>query len=212
MMAQSHGAKEEHLPSGTVIVAGGGPVGLLLAKVLSSYGIKSVLFERNHSTTRWPKMDLTNARSMEILRRLDLVDKVREIGVPSHIPLPVFISSGLHSEKPIARWDLPSVDAYRKLISDCNDGTQPLEPYQRVSQVMFEKLMKTVCEEDSLIDVRFGWQVKSVEEHSGNVKVLVANVDSGQSVTVVGAYLAGCDGSSSCTRKALGLALDGGPM
>jgi FAD-dependent monooxygenase len=52
----------ERLPKGTVLIAGGGPVGLLVAKVLSHYGVKSVLFERNKSTTRWPKMDLTNGR------------------------------------------------------------------------------------------------------------------------------------------------------
>lgn len=35
-----------------VVIAGGGPVGLLLATVLAYYGVKSVLFERNETTTR----------------------------------------------------------------------------------------------------------------------------------------------------------------
>jgi threonine dehydrogenase-like Zn-dependent dehydrogenase len=42
----------EHLEDGCVLIAGGGPVGLVLATVLSSYGIKSVILERNATTTR----------------------------------------------------------------------------------------------------------------------------------------------------------------
>jgi hypothetical protein len=42
----------EHLEDGCVLIAGGGPVGLVLATVLSYYGIKSVILERNATTTR----------------------------------------------------------------------------------------------------------------------------------------------------------------
>ena len=55
------------LAGDTVLIAGGGPVGLLLTPLLSYYGTRSILFERNKTTTSWPKMDLTNARFMEIL-------------------------------------------------------------------------------------------------------------------------------------------------
>ena len=38
-------------PPGTVLIAGGGPVGLFLTHALSFYGIPSILFKRNaHST------------------------------------------------------------------------------------------------------------------------------------------------------------------
>jgi heterodisulfide reductase subunit A-like polyferredoxin len=42
----------EHLEDGCVLIAGGGPVGLVLATVLSYYGVKSVILERNATTTR----------------------------------------------------------------------------------------------------------------------------------------------------------------
>lgn len=42
----------EVLPPDTVVIAGGGPVGLFLATVLAFYGVKSILFERNKTTTR----------------------------------------------------------------------------------------------------------------------------------------------------------------
>lgn len=97
------GDEEVVLPEDTVLIAGAGPVGLLLATVLSHYGVKSVLLERNMTTTRyvgfstlirssdaetldlrWPKMDLTNARSMEQFRRLGLADSLRAKGKTAH--------------------------------------------------------------------------------------------------------------------------------
>jgi FAD-dependent monooxygenase len=42
----------EALSDDTVLIVGGGPVGLLLATVLSFYGVKSVLLERNKATTK----------------------------------------------------------------------------------------------------------------------------------------------------------------
>jgi FAD binding domain len=91
------GITSEVLDSDTVLIAGGGPVGLFLATVLAFYGVKSVVAERNDTTTksghrcsrrydamltylRWPKMDLTNARSMELFRFLGLADKLRAQG------------------------------------------------------------------------------------------------------------------------------------
>jgi 2-polyprenyl-6-methoxyphenol hydroxylase-like FAD-dependent oxidoreductase len=63
-----------------VLIAGAGPVGLVAAYTLAHYGIECMLIERNATTTAWPKMDITNVRSMEILRRLGLADELREQG------------------------------------------------------------------------------------------------------------------------------------
>lgn len=125
-------SKGHVLPKGAVLIAGGDPVGLILARVLSYYGVKSVLFERNKTTTNWPKMDLTNGRSMELFRKLGLADDLRQQGVRPNVDQPVLISSGLSSKEAITRWDLPGVERFRQRIQECNDGTLPLEPYQRL--------------------------------------------------------------------------------
>jgi hypothetical protein len=39
-----------------------------------------MLTERNPDTTKWPKMDITNCRSMELLKRLGVADSLRTIG------------------------------------------------------------------------------------------------------------------------------------
>lgn len=89
----------ESNPDSSVVIVGGGPVGLVLALTLAHHGVRSVLFEQNVTTTqsgfptgeisseeladivvRFPKMDLTLARTMEILRSLGLADGLRARG------------------------------------------------------------------------------------------------------------------------------------
>ena len=70
------------IPELPVLIAGGGPVGMTLALELARFGVRSVLVERNPTTTAHPKMDLTNGRSMELYSRLGLAEKLRDVGVP----------------------------------------------------------------------------------------------------------------------------------
>lgn len=200
------------VPGGTVVIAGGGPVGLILAQVLSFNGVKSVLFERNKTTTSWPKMDLTNSRSMELFRKLGLADDLRKQGVPAHIDQNVLISTGLAAQTPITGWELPGVDKFRKQIQENNDGSLPLEPWQRLSQAIFERWLKAICDKDEHIDLRYGHKVESVKEESDHVESVVTNIDTGVRTIWRSDYVAGCDGASSKVRKSLGLPLDGVPV
>lgn len=209
---QNHDDTLHILPTNTVLIAGGGPVGLLLARVLSYYGTRSILFERNKTTTSWPKMDLTNARSMELLRKLGLADDLRLQGVPPDIDQDVLISSGFAQEKPLAIWELPGVDKFREQIRRINDGSQPCEPWQRLSQVIFERWLRDICDEDPLIDLHYGHRVEGVEELKDHVRTTIVNVDTGISQTYVSSYVAGCDGASSRVRRSLQIPLNGGPM
>jgi FAD-dependent monooxygenase len=204
-------AVEHTLPDDTVVIVGGGPVGLILARVLSTHNVKCVLFERNASTTTWPKMDLTNARSMELFRRIGLADELRKQGVDSRIDQDVYISSGMSRDEPLAKWDLPSADKFRQRILEHNDGTQPQEPWQRISQAIFEKWLKSICDKDPLIDLRFGWKVSFVEEKSDHVRLVVNGPDQVEYI-FKSKYLAGCDGGSSIVRRSLGIQIEGGQM
>ena len=205
-------APVEHvLTPETVVIAGGGPVGLMLARILSTYGVKSMLLERNPTTTSWPKMDLTNARSMELFHRIGLAEELRKQGVAPDIDQDVLMSTGMEQDILLSRWELPSVNKFRTRIQECNDGTQPQEPWQRISQAIFEKWLKGICDEDPLIDVRFGWKVESVVEEAERVLTNVSAPD-GKIHVFSSRYLAGCDGGSSTVRRSLGIEIEGGPM
>lgn len=107
---------------------------------------------------------------------------------------------------------IPQVDQFRARIHQCQDGTQPLEPWQRLSQVIFEAWLKDRCEKDPMIELRYGWKVEAVEEDIDSVKTTISNVDTGHTSIVIAKYVAGCDGANSRVRRSLELPLDGGPI
>lgn len=198
----------ETLPKDTILIVGGGPVGLILATTLAHHSVKSVLLERNLTTTRWPKMDLTTARSMEIFRRLGISSGLREKGVLSQYPFTCLFSSGLHANSAISSWDLPSVDAFRKDIERRNDGSMPGEPWQRVSQEVFEAWLKELGDENQLVELRYGVQVTNATEHEDGVEVEVTDVRTGEEKKIRSSFAAGCDGANSVMRNTLGIGLD----
>ena len=97
-----------------VLIAGGGPVGMTLACELSRRGIACLLVERNPTTTRHPKMDITNARSMELFRRLGVVDALRAVAVPESSNFDVSWITSLTGHE-LHRFRYPSVTDWRRL-------------------------------------------------------------------------------------------------
>ncbi|KAH7095541.1 FAD-binding domain-containing protein [Paraphoma chrysanthemicola] len=202
----------QHLENNAVLILGGGPVGLLLAVALARYGVRSIILERNLSTTKWPKMDLTNSRSMELLRRLGLTEGIRNLGVPATTPYHVYMITGLHNKAPIASWEFPCVEDLRDQYREENDGTSPQEPWQRISQAVFESYLKKHCEQNPLIDCRFGWKAEKITEAADGVSVMATDLSSQTPVTFFAKYVVACDGASSRTRRDLQIPLEGGPI
>ncbi|KAG2002042.1 hypothetical protein GB937_009807 [Aspergillus fischeri] len=202
----------ETLDPGTVLIVGGGPVGLITATTLAKYGVRSVILERNLTTTKWPKMDLTNARSMEIYQSLGIAEALRKVAVPSHYPFTCLFSSGLHAEKAITAWDLPSPDEYQRRIKEQNDGSMPSEPWLRVSQEIFEAWLKGLGMENPLIDFRAGWKVTEASELDNGAQVNAIHPETGEDWKFSADFVVGCDGAHSAIRKSLDIPLDGGPI
>jgi 2-polyprenyl-6-methoxyphenol hydroxylase-like FAD-dependent oxidoreductase len=190
-----------------VVIVGAGPVGLTLACDLGRRGVRCVLVEQKDAPQFLPKMERCNARSMEMFRRLGLADKIRAAGLPSHVPMDVFIILAMN-EPPLLRQAYPSVDDARAAIRACNDGTQPLEPYQLISQYTLEPLLKTECERFPNVAVRYRCAFLSFEQDESGVSVQVKN-ETGARETIRALYLAGCDGGASPVRKQLDIRLRG---
>lgn len=190
-----------------VLIVGGGPVGLTLAIDLGARGVRCLLVERKDEPAFLPKMERCNARTLEIFRRMGFVERVRSAGYPRDYPMDVYHVTTL-VDPPILRMPYPSVDELKAEAARRNDGVMPLEPYQLISQYTLEPLLKSIAEDDLLVDVRFGHELLSFEQDAGGVTARV-RTSAGGELAVRAQYLVGCDGGTSTVRKQLGIALDG---
>ena len=195
------------MTSTDVVIIGGGPVGMTLAYVLAGFGVRSVLVERNASTTTHPKMDITNARSMELFAKAGLADRLRAVSVPDDHPFDVSWITTLNGHE-LHRFAYASVAETWRRIRALNDGAQPSQPPMRVSQAIIEPVLKQAIEDQPLVDVRFGVAFESFAEDAGGVTVTVRGAD-GALEDLRGQWLVGCDGGGSRVRGQLGIALQG---
>jgi 2-polyprenyl-6-methoxyphenol hydroxylase-like FAD-dependent oxidoreductase len=190
-----------------VIIAGAGPVGLTLSIDLGRRGVRCLIIERSPTTLPYPKMDRSNARTMEFYRRLGIAERVRALGYPPDNPMDVFLRTRL-SDPRIAVLKYPSVAERRKQIAASPNGEWLLEPYQLVSQNQIEPLLKEVAEATPNVSVRYGCELIDFTQDESGVTVSTRSID-GSEEALRCAYLAGCDGGTSTVRRKLGIRLHG---
>jgi 2-polyprenyl-6-methoxyphenol hydroxylase-like FAD-dependent oxidoreductase len=189
-----------------VLIAGAGPVGLTLALDLGRRGIRCMVVERNDTSRQLPKMERCNARTMEIYRRLGIVDRVRAAGLDNDAPMDVYLTESLHGPV-IVHLPYPSVNAAKAAIGARNDG-YVLEPYQLISQYTLEPLLRSIVETLPSVTVRFSCELVEFEQDADGVTARLQTKDAAPE-TIRASYLAGCDGGVSTVRKQLGIPLQG---
>jgi 2-polyprenyl-6-methoxyphenol hydroxylase-like FAD-dependent oxidoreductase len=190
-----------------VLIVGAGPVGLTLAVELGRRGVRCTIVEQKPAPAKLPKMERCNARTMEIYRRMGIVEKVRAAGLPAHCPMDVFIVTSL-IEPPLLHLPYPSVAEARAQIAAKNDGTMPLEPYQLISQYTLEPLLKSIAETLAPVRVRYGCTFLSFSQDAAGVTAEIETA-AGTSEQIRTDYLVGCDGGTSAVRRQLGIKLAG---
>ncbi|MCP5067740.1 MAG: FAD-monooxygenase [bacterium] len=191
-----------------VLIAGGGPIGLLVAIEMHERGVPCLLVEMGLEPTAFPKMDITNVRSMEHFRRLGIAEDLRRIAVPADHNFDVVYCTR-HSERELARFPYASPDEFRALSRARNDGTQPGEPYMRLAQSRLEHLLREKLDASNLVEARWGFEFLTLEQDTDGVTSTIRNVGTGEEEQIRSQYVAGCDGGSSAVREALGIPLVG---
>ncbi len=192
-----------------VLVVGAGPVGTVLAMDLARLGVAPVVVERRRGIPPNPKCNTTNARSMELLRRLDCADAVRAAGLPADHNTDVVYMTRLTGTE-LARYE-------RSTPADVRAGTQhgvaadwpTPEPQHFISQIFLEPVLRSTAERRWGIDVREGWELTGFDQDGLGVTSEVRDVDTGEEQTIRSRFLVGTDGASSDVRRAIGARLGG---
>lgn len=196
-----------------VLIIGGGPVGMTLALALSKLNIKSVIINDRKTTTKHPKLDVVNCRSMEIYRQLGLADAIRSNGNPldaNQFVAYATAASGqflsvLNNDNHLV---YQSVADSNITIRSTNDGSLPLENMQRIPQMHLEPVLLNAIEKDANIECHFGWSMFGFEQDETAVTALVQDVDTGKNQHIRADYLIGCDGPNSKVRNFLNIDYD----
>jgi 2-polyprenyl-6-methoxyphenol hydroxylase-like FAD-dependent oxidoreductase len=185
-----------------VVIAGGGPCGLMLANELGRRGIGVMLFDAKESTTANPQANATQARTMEHYRRLGFADEIRALGLPGDFPTDIayFTRFARHE---LARFSLPSAREARQLVTSLSGSWSAAELPHRCNQKYIEPVLRRHAETLAGVSVRYKKSVSGFNEKADRVEVFV------DGKTVECNYLVGADGARSLVRQQLGLRYGG---
>ena len=185
-----------------VLIAGGGPFGLMLANELGRRGVRVALVDAKPSTAVNPQANATQARTMEHYRRLGFADEVRRLGLPEDFPTDIAYFTRFSSHE-LARFRLPSAREARERVRALSGSWSAAELPHRVSQKYVEQVLRRHAEALPGVSIDYGWRLTGFAEADESVTGTVARVDGADERSIAARYLVGADGARSETRRRL---------
>lgn len=181
-----------------VVIAGGGPCGLMLANELGRRGVSAYLADAKPGTTPNPQANATQARTMEHYRRLGFADEIRALGLPSDYPTDIAYFTRFAKHE-LARFSLPSAREAKQIVSTLSGSWSAAELPHRCNQKFIEPVLRRHAEALPGVSVNYGVRVTSFHESSEGVQVQL------EGKAIFCRYLVGADGARSAVRQSLGI-------
>jgi 2-polyprenyl-6-methoxyphenol hydroxylase-like FAD-dependent oxidoreductase len=185
----------------SVLIVGGGPVGLALAGDLAWRGVTSQLVESSTDSIYQAHMDLVSVRTMEFCRRWGIVSKVE--------------ASTYNRDWQQDNAYVTSLMGYelgREPFPSSNETTPPPQSPQRAErcpQDMFDPILRTWVATLPGVQLRYRHELVDFTQDDRGVVAEVVDLDSGSRERVEASYLVGCDGPESTVAKILGIKSSG---
>ena len=175
-----------------IVIAGGGPVGVVTALALARQGLEVRLFEAEARVNDSPRAATTHAATLEILENLGLVEEVTRRGL---------------IEPKFRIWDRAS----RTIIAEFDFGVLKNDTrYPYVVQCEQHKLANIALDRLRALPnvaVEFSARVGDFEQFDDRVEVEVETANGSRRVSA--SYLIGADGGRSTVRKGLEIEFEG---
>lgn len=179
--------------SAPVVIVGAGPVGLSLALGLARQGVRSIVLEKNTTTSELSKAPGIQLRTLEIFRQWGVEERFLEAG-DLRSKLTLHDTTAPHH--PLASLDFSELDT---------EANRP--GILILDQSRTERLLLDAVRESGMCDVRFEAEAVGLSPGSDGASVTVR--ESGVEHSVDAEFVAGCDGASSFVRPELGLSFEG---
>jgi 3-(3-hydroxy-phenyl)propionate hydroxylase len=175
-----------------ILIAGGGPVGLIAALALARQGLPVQVYEAESRVNDMPRAATTHAATLEMLEELGLVDEVIRRGLVE----PLFRTWDRSTGRLIAEFD------FGRLKNDTRYPFAVQCEQHKIAAMAIERL-RTL----SHASIEFSARVVSVAQSADGVEIEVETVAGKRKAR--GAYLIGADGGRSTVRKAMDIAFEG---
>jgi 2-polyprenyl-6-methoxyphenol hydroxylase-like FAD-dependent oxidoreductase len=166
-----------------VIIAGGGPTGVMLAGELALHGVRGLVLERDPEPSRIVRALGLHTRSVELLDQRGMLDP--------------FLAAGTRH---------PLRGSFAGILVPAPDGLDTAHPYLLgIEQTTVERLL-TAHAVAAGVEIRRGCAVVGLTQDAGGVTASLAD-----GTTLRSRWLVGCDGGRSTVRKLAGIGFPGEP-
>ena len=189
----------------TVLIVGGGPVGLSTALFLARQGIQPILVERRPTISQIPRATGVHSRTIELWRMAGLEPAFREVG------LKFANASGLDVEEynagretPLAMYGTPSIAALNENSPLLEDHDVPYYDFTPCwplwcGQDHYEPILLADAVSNGA-DIRFNAELVGLDQDANGVTAVIRDRVTDVDTTIRADYLVGADGVNSRVR------------
>ena len=175
-----------------ILIAGGGPVGMLSALGLAQQGIPVVVFKENESLRSDPRAATTHPSTLEMLDDLGILGEVER--------------QGLHCRN-FRFWDRITGDLVAEFDHDALKDDCRFPYVVQCEQFKTARIAMTELLKYPNTEVRFSHKVVDARQSEDQAIVTVDTTEGRKEIA--GTYLIAADGGRSAVRRAMGIKMEG---
>lgn len=176
-------------PPPQVVVAGGGPIGLVTALALAQQGIRTVVLESERQVSEGSRAIVFTRRSMEILQQVGVADRITQNGLPWRF------GNSFYRGQRVFRMEAP------------HDADDRFFPMINLQQQYLEEYLIDAAQAHPLIELRWGNRVTAINQTTTQATLTVDTPAGPYELTTP--WLVAADGARSAIRTLMDLKLEG---